>query len=228
MAESFRCPNCGALNPSGAEWCGQCLTRFQAAAPPPPPPPPAGAPAGATRNPSAPPAARPQLAGLATGARGPFTVTEDGITWRCTRCDSDNPLAAPVCAVCGTTFADSMRPPKERVERDPNTVALYSLFFPGAGHWYIDMKGQAIARGVLSVWVVFVALLGGVQGSLALALPFALAAFALWAIAAHDAYREARGESAAVILKGRAFMYVVFGLLLLMFLLLVGTGLRAR
>jgi hypothetical protein len=121
-----------------------------------------------------------------------------------------------------------MQPPKERVEHDANTVALYSLFFPGAGHWYMDMRPQAIARGVLSVWVVLVALLAGIQGSLALALPFAAVAFALWVLGAHDAYREARGESAQVILKGRMFMYVVLGLLLLMVVLLVGAGLRAR
>lgn len=107
-------------------------------------------------------------------------------------------------------------------------VALYSLFFPGAGHWYLDMRGQAVARGVLSVWVIFTALLAAIQGSLLLAIPFAIAAFALWVLAAHDSYREARGETGAVILKGRMFMYIVFGLLLLMVVLLVGAGLRAR
>lgn len=121
-----------------------------------------------------------------------------------------------------------MRPPKQGPQRDPNTVALYSLFFPGAGHWYLDLRGQAVARAILSVWVVFVALLAGIQGSLTLAVPFGAAAFGLWVVAAHDAYREARGESAAVILKGRMFMYVVLGLLLLMVVLLVGAGLRAR
>lgn len=155
-------------------------------------------------------------------------MTEEGITWRCSRCDSDNPLDAPTCAVCGMTFAESMNPPKERPERDPNTVALYSLFFPGAGHWYIDMRAQAVARGVLSVWVIFVALLSGIQGSLMFAVPFGAAAFALWILAAHDSYREARGEATAVILKGRMFMFVVFGLLLLSFVLLVVAALQAR
>ena len=172
----------------------------------------------------APAAAQPRL----TGTQGAFTVTEAGITWRCSRCETDNPLEAQVCSVCGTTFAASMQPPKPRVERDPNTVALYSLFFPGAGHWYMDMRPQAIARGVLSVWVIVVALIAGIQGSMVLALPFAAVAFVLWVLGAHDAYREARGEPAQVILKGRMFMYVVFGLLLLMVFLLVGAGLRAR
>lgn len=161
------------------------------------------------------------------GRRGSFNVTAAGITWICARCETENPLEAQVCSVCGTAFADTVHPPKSVPERDPNTVALYSLFFPGAGHWQLELKGQAVARAVLSTWVVLIALIGGIQGSLSLAVPFALAAFALWGLAAHDAYREARREPARVILKGRTFMYVVLGLLLLMVVLLVSTGLRA-
>ncbi|MDQ4065442.1 MAG: hypothetical protein M3161_05290 [Actinomycetota bacterium] len=138
-----------------------------------------------------------------------------------------NPIDVQVCAVCGATFSDLMNPKPARVERDPNTVALYSLFFPGAGHWYLQMRGQAIARGVLSVWVVLVAIIGGVIGSGALAIPFGIAAFALWILAAHDAYREAQGDSRAVILKGRTFVYLVMALLMLMVVLLVAAGVRA-
>ena len=157
-----------------------------------------------------------------------FNVTESGITWICERCDTENPLDAPVCAVCGATFADTMHPPKPLPERDPNTVALYSLFFPGAGHWLLELKGQAVARAVLSTWVVLTALIGGILGSLTLAIPFGVAAFALWGLAAHDAYREATREPKKVILKGRTFVYVVMGLLLQTLILLVSVGLRAR
>lgn len=163
-----------------------------------------------------------------SGRRGAFNVTETGITWICARCDTENPLDAQICTVCGAAFADTVHPPKPLPERDPNTVALYSLFFPGAGHWYLELKGQAVARAVLSTWVVLIALIGGVQGSLSLAIPFAVAAFALWGLAAHDAYREARREPTQVILKGRTFVYVVMGLLLLMVVLLVAAGLRAQ
>ncbi len=162
-----------------------------------------------------------------TATRGAFTVSEAGITWRCASCGTVNPIDVQVCAVCGVTFADLMNPKPARVERDPNTVALYSLFFPGAGHWYLQMRGQAIARAVLSVWVVLVAVIGGVIGSRALAIPFGIAAFALWILAAHDAYREAQGDSRAVILKGRSFVYLVMGLLMLMIVLLVAAGVQA-
>src|SRR5687768_16998688 len=150
MADYVRCPNCGGLNPAEAEWCGQCLQRFVAPTPPPPPPPPGGdtapGPAGAPVIPGTSGAAH-TPASTAVQKRGAFTVTEEGIRWTCQRCEAENPLEESICAVCGTTFADSMRPPVERPVRDPNTVAMFSLFFPGAGHWYLGLKGSAVARG---------------------------------------------------------------------------------
>ena len=104
---------------------------------------------------------------------------------------------------------------------------MYSLFFPGAGHWHLGMKGAAVARGVLSVWVVLVAIAAAVAGSATVATVFGIAAFALWAIAAHDAFREAQGAPGSVILKSRVFLYVVLALLMLMIIMLVSTGLRA-
>ena len=231
MADYVRCPNCGGLNPAEAEWCGQCLQRFVARTPPPPPPPPGG---GATPRPAGGPAPSGISGEAQTPAstvvqkRGAFTVTEAGIRWTCQRCDAENPLEESICAVCGTTFADSMRPPVERPVRDPNTVALYSLFFPGAGHWYLGLKGSAIARGILSTWVVVVALLSAIGGSMLMATVFGLGAFALWGLAAHDGYREARGETGAVILKPRMFVYVVIGLLLLMVMMLVTTSFQVN
>ncbi|MEA2453002.1 MAG: hypothetical protein QOG04_1712 [Actinomycetota bacterium] len=159
---------------------------------------------------------------------GAFTISEAGITWQCSRCETTNPLAAQVCSVCGTRFADSVRPAEDRPQRDPNTVALYSLFFPGAGHWYLGQKVAGVARGVLSTWVVLVAVIAGIAGSTLMALVFGVAAMCLWGVAAHDAYREARGETSAVILKSRIFVYVVLGLLLLMFVMLVSAAMRAN
>lgn len=101
---------------------------------------------------------------------------------------------------------------------------MYSLFFPGAGHWYLGLKGAAIARGVLSSWVVFVAIAAGVAGSVLMASLFGLTAFILWAVAAHDAYREATNQPGAVILKGKMFVYLVIALLLLMIALLVAAS----
>ena len=163
--------------------------------------------------------------------RGAFKVTPEGIVWTCKACDTENPLALQTCSVCGTQFANTLKDEEpKRVERDPGTVAMISLFMPGAGHAYMGMWGQAIARGVLQLWVLFTALMGAIQkgGSTVIVAVFGLASVALWALAAHDAYREAAHEPKAVILKGRAFMYVVLGLLMLLIVLLMGAGLKAN
>ena len=197
------------------------MQRFVGRTPPPPPPPLSGGGQTPTTAAGGPAAA---VAGRTSGA---FTITETGIVWTCSRCETVNPLDASVCSVCGTTFADVIRPPDDRPQRDPNTVAMYSLFFPGAGHWYLGLTEQAVARGVLSMWVVLVAVLSAIAGSMLMGVVFGLAALGLWIAAAHDAYREARHESAAVILKGRTFLYLVLGLLLLMVVLLVAAGVQA-
>jgi len=149
--------------------------------------------------------------------------------WRCVSCETENPLEVQICTVCGSPFAETVRTPDEaRPERDPGMTAMFSLFLPGAGHAYLGLWGQAISRAVLSVWVVGTALVAAVQGSAVIAAIFGLAALALWVIAAHDAYRDARGEGAASILKGRAFLYVVMGLLGFLLIALFGTALQAR
>ena len=161
-----------------------------------------------------------------------FNVSEAGVQWRCALCETENPIEASHCVACGASFAETVRPPvPERPLRDPNTVALVSLFFPGAGHAYIGLWGQAIARAVTTVWVAVVVLIsalqGGVAGSGAIPILFSLVAFCLWVVGAHDAYREARFESHLVILKPRYFLYLVMGLLLLLFAAVVAASLRA-
>lgn len=217
--EKVRCPSCGAKNPPDAEWCGQCLRRFQA---PPPPPPVAAVPA--VSAPSG-PAPAPVEAEVSTGIkpgveRGNFRSTDEGILWRCTSCDTENPLEEPACTVCGTAFAEAMRPPApQRLQRDPGTTAMISLFFPGAGHAWLGMWPQAIARAVLSIWVSLMAsffAVGGKTGAVPVALLYGATSFGLWATAAHDAYREANGQPRQVILQGRRFTYLVLGLLMLL------------
>lgn len=250
MAETKRCPHCGGSNPVDAEWCGQCLERFTPKPAPEPEPAAASAPAQVApaapdvtavgvAAPLAPPdgtvpgeaSLRPPPAAAVGVTRGAFTVREHGVVWTCPRCDNENPLDSQVCEVCGTTFAEIARPKVERPERDPGTAALYSLFLPGAGHAYLGLWGQAIARAVLSVWVVFVALLSMIQrgpGSGAIGVVFSIAATALWGLAAHDAYREARHEESMVILKGKVFLYLVLGLLVVLMVLLTSAGLSGR
>jgi ribosomal protein L40E len=163
---------------------------------------------------------------------GAFAFAGSDISWTCDRCDTDNELSARLCRVCGSGFGDIVRPAPERIERDPNTVALISLFFPGAGHAYLGMWSQAIARAAMSAWVLAVVLVAliqrGVPGSGAIVALFGITAFALWGVAAHDAYREASDEPHAVVLRPRMFLYVTIALLFLLFTSLMIAGFGAN
>lgn len=253
MAETIRCPSCGGLNSSDAQWCGQCLERF--AAPEPEPLVEARAEAAAGLAPPiradasqlsevapevAPEAAATDASGAPAAATAPaqpsdgraFFVTPEGIKWTCPTCDTPNPIESFVCSVCGTTFSQMVHPEPEMAEKDPNTAALVSLFFPGAGHGYLGLWGDAIARGIISLWVVAVALIAAFAGEQAsgrlVTILFGLVAFGLWAVASHDAYRAARKEKDRVILRGRGYLFLVLGLLGLLLLILVGSALGAR
>lgn len=243
MTDTIRCPHCGALNRAEAEWCGQCYERLVEPEPEPEPEPVPAVPS--TPGDPAPevPAAAPEpgAAAIAPGAipetaigtqRGAFKVTDAGIVWTCALCETENPIDSQVCEACGAAFAETVRPKVERVQRDPGTATLISLFFPGAGHAYLGLWGQGIARAALSLWAIFVVVVSvfqrGENGSLTVAIVFGLIATVLWAVTAHDAYREARFEEKAVLLKGRMFLYLVLGMLMLLMILLTVSGLSAR
>jgi ribosomal protein L40E/TM2 domain-containing membrane protein YozV len=169
---------------------------------------------------------------LASHVRAPeLSSSESAATWTCRMCETPNPLSADTCAVCGSTFSDTMRPPEPQVVGDPNQAALYSLFFPGAGHAYIGQWGQAVARAIMSAWVLLVTafLLFGASGgsNKVFAAVFALVATALWLAAAHDAFREASGQQSLVILQGRRYLYVTGTLMGLLFLMLLAGAVTA-
>ena len=109
---------------------------------------------------------------------------------------------------------------------------MWSLFFPGAGHAYLGQWGQAVARGVLSLWALAVvgvaALQGSAGGARVIAIVFGLVATALWTVDAHDAYREASQEPSLVILKGKMFFYLVIALLGLLMSMLVFAFMKAQ
>lgn len=225
----MRCDACGGLNPADADWCGQCLRRFSA---PPPPPPrasdavePERAPLHVVTQEDAPGAPPSHAVGT---ERGAFKVTQQGVTWTCKACDSENPMESSSCAVCGTALAHTLRPPEpERPARDPNMTAMISLLMPGAGHGYLGLWPQAIARMVLQAWVLAAALIGAISGSLFLGIIFGIASFALWLTSAHDSFREASGQPSLVLLKGRAFLWIVLGLLSILMIVVVMTALGA-
>lgn len=97
---------------------------------------------------------------------------------------------------------------------------------------YLGLWPQGIARAIVSLWVMSVVLVSlltrGRNNTTTLAVTFGLVSAALWLISAYDAFREARGETDQVLLKGRIFLYMVLGLLMLLFFMLVSAGLNAR
>ena len=147
-------------------------------------------------------------------------------------CETENPLAVSTCSVCTSSFAQTLKEPDEGViKRDPGTVTLMSMFFPGAGHAYLGLWAQAIARGVIGALVVLVTILGAIapgSSSKPLATVFFMVSFGWWGLSAHDAYREATGRRYAVILKDRGFLFVVLGILLLLTAMVVVTLAASR
>jgi predicted amidophosphoribosyltransferase len=174
----------------------------------------------------------PEVKAVIEGEHGAIEIKGKAITWTCSRCETVNGFERNVCEVCGASFAEVIKEPEEaRPEREPNTAALISLFFPGAGHAYLGMWGQAIARGVISLWVVVTAIFAAAQGapqSTVMALIFGLVSFALWGVSAHDAYRVASNQPSAVLLRDKLFLYLVMGLLLLSVIMVFSLAMGAR
>jgi hypothetical protein len=224
-----RCPACGGLNPPRADWCGQCLRRF--APEPEPDAEPAGdSPAAEAVRPAAAisemdplmaPTLKPSAHANHEVRRGAFLIGGGVIAWSCARCGTPNDLEARSCSACDAPFASTVSPPAERSQRDPNSVALYSLLVPGAGYAHLRLWGQAIARASMSTWVVSVAVFAVISRSLVLAAAFGAAALALWVVGAHDAYWAAKNDDRRAILSGRRWLYLTVGLVAILFLVLI-------
>ncbi len=158
-----------------------------------------------------------------------FLVGKDGISWTCKHCETQNSIETDHCSVCGMSFADLLRAAApDRPKRDPNTVALISLFWPGAGHGYIGQWGQAIVRAVVSLLLLVVAGLSFAQAGLgAMAATFTGISFLFWAVTVHDSFQESSNAPSKVVLKGRSMLWLVMGILALLMVMLVVEGLQA-
>jgi hypothetical protein len=214
-----RCARCGGLNPATAEWCGQCLDRFADR----------GAASDAVATPRRDRADEPSRP--TSAHRGVVSVTDAGISWTCRLCETPNRLDAPRCRACGAPFAASLREPSpSRRARDPGAAALASLLWPGVGHALIGLWGHAIARAVTTLWVAAATLTFAVQQGFGApaTLVFAAVATALWAVTAHDAYREASGNTGAVLLTPRLFAFAVLALMALSVATVFASALGAR
>jgi hypothetical protein len=192
-----RCPDCGALAGRDAEWCGQCFASL------------------AERPPAA------EASAVIVDER-PAAVSREQpaaseLTWPCPSCDTQNPIELDACRVCGTTFASLMRHDDRPPVVDPRDAFVRSLAFPGLGHRAIGRAGDGIARAVLflmALAIAIVALLSGatVPAVASVALLFGTIAIATYVGTAFEAARMARGGRA--VLSSRAILWILVGLLM--------------
>jgi hypothetical protein len=207
VSEERRCPNCAALVAADAEWCGQCFTPMRLET------------AGSGEGESAQKA--PATTALATPGGGGIEVEPGGKpTWKCSVCAEPNPIEATICATCGAPFGRLLEEPTRRPEIRPQTAATWSFVWPGIGHWKAGYRADGVARIVLFAWtfgtlmVLLVARFGtgGLGPVFPLVALFLVAASAVYAISAVDAYRLAGGDpplvSSRVLLWGSAVLIV--------------------
>lgn len=231
MTEEVRCPECGARNTAEAEWCTQCYTPLVVEEEPPAAAP-AAAPqgAGGTAEPDGllplPPEAEataddedqparttPEAGSLRSGD-GRFRETDQGLEWSCRTCDTWNSMDRLTCAACGTPFGPSLgvEAEPERPDVPPAALTVVSLALPGAGHWLLGLRVQAVVRALLgTVWGLggFVLFLRGqMSGQSALpAIPLLFGWLVVAAGSANDAVVEG-GGSGRVVLQGRVLMWL--------------------
>jgi ribosomal protein L40E len=170
----MKCSTCGAPNPEGAQWCTICLTSFVKKEPPPLP------------SPSPAPA-----------ALDPVVREGEALTWRCSRCDSTNPIEVNSCPVCGASFFETFGPAETATKtipanRDPRVAAALSML-PGAGHLYLGLIAEGVTRLIFAIWwwATAIFLKSSTPILVMVRIVYLLATLSLIALSALDAYRAA-------------------------------------
>jgi hypothetical protein len=132
---------------------------------------------------------------------GGVEVADGKATWECPVCGLRNPLEADRCSACQTPFGRLFETEQERPRIEPRTAMLWSLAFPGLGHWKVGLRADAVARMVLFVWtlgtvlVVFTSRSGsGFGSSIPLLVLYLGSATGIYVLSAIDAGRAADGR----------------------------------
>ena len=125
--------------------------------------------------------------------------------------------------MCGTPFAALMRMDERHPDVDPVTALLWSLVFPGLGHRKVGRPVEGLARGILFVilvgMAVLVALAGTSSGMLSAILGlFVILALVVYLGSAVEAYRLAQGGEPLV--GARTLMWATVAVVMLSVLML--------
>ena len=244
MPDVVNCPACGAANPSGSEWCGQCFAGFAVASSPPrPAEPPTTRPVQSHPGPvrsSAPPAGSKGPGGPPTpptrsdfpGPASPTPPVEGpqadlGGGWNCASCGTANPVSSDICRSCNTSIYETFGADEnDRVEIDPTTAAVWGLL-PGGGHFKVGQAGLGLAvAGLLVTALVFGALMMGGNRS-AVGIVLLLVSGVAWAISIYDATRFAAHNEDAVLLRPKVItmaMGLVFAVVIVAAVSITGEG----
>lgn len=237
----MRCPSCGARNVDTASWCSQCYRSFTEPLSDEPPSEVATegrdlwieVAAVEAEAPTADRAGAPGGEGPPDGDDRRLRRSGDRIDWRCTSCDTWNPIERSACAVCATPLTDTFDDRATEVtgtEVAPATVIAASVLLPGAGHLLLGRVATGLGRMLLYVvWAAGgLALLGAASeadGSVLPALPLLTGAFVLLATSVLDALALRRGDPATELLGARALLWLTVGVIGLTTLALIGSAL---
>jgi TM2 domain-containing membrane protein YozV len=201
-----RCPACGATHPDAAEWCGQCYRRFD-------------------DDDAAVPSPNGSVTPVPDATAQGFRRVGDELQWECPQCGQLNGIELTACAVCATSFLQRFRSEEPEPPRNWVAAMVLSAILPGAGHLSVGRHGTGWARLLLFVvWIAGAVTLATSAGSgvLLVAAPLLLGALALWMVSLVDVYRLQQGHDD--LLAGRAFLWLVVGVLLAMMVALFGSA----
>src|SRR5918992_1010785 len=99
--------------------------------------------------------ARPSQAAVPPGgahpsrSSGPIRSGTTGVVWECPACQTENPIEAPGCRVCGTPFARLLEEERRGPALEPGRAVSRSLLFPGLGHAAAGRGAEGLARAVV-------------------------------------------------------------------------------
>jgi hypothetical protein len=165
------------------------------------------------------------IAGTSTQAPADANAALAKARWTCTRCGEENTYNDENCAACGLSlFAPLVKRGPKAKEAPARSVLLGSLV-PGGGFFVLGLAGSGVARLLMTMWALGIAVFLGTQGALlALKILFVVAGLAVWAVSAVDALSAQRGDEGAVILKNRVIVITMGVLLAILFIGLVTTA----
>lgn len=206
-----RCPTCGALASADAEWCGQCFSPLERE----------GARSEADRPATSAPTETDGPRAIRGTWGGAIEVEGGTLAWTCPVCETRNPIESNECSACGTPFGRLLAGPEAAPEVEPQTAAVWSMLWPGLGHWKLGRRADAVARFAMFAWAfggLLVLLVsrfgkGGLGPTFPLFVLFLGASLMIYVVSAMDAYRLAAGD--APVMSSRALLWMSAGLVFL-------------